>query len=418
MLFLSSGQTDVGRRREHNEDSMLIAPLTPSLGLYAVCDGMGGHASGEVASALAASTLHAFVSQHQAELQAPGDDAQARETLVRLVRTAVLTACKAIYDQGQSHPKYAKMGTTLTMLLHVGEQAVIAHVGDSRLYLLRKGKVFKLTNDHTLATELMFHQVLTPEEAQNDPRSSILLRGLGLQPSVAVDTLLFDILPDDTFLLCSDGLSRAVHQVEEIAQILGQPQLEAIPKALVQLANERDGSDNVSVIVLRSRLPEADPKAVQHSLDVQKRIEILRNVPLFRELSMKEIAQILEITKTLFFHTGDILIREGEQSGQMYIALEGHLSITRGGEELAVLAPGAHVGEMALLEDRPRSATVRAVEPSRALLLEREPFFRLLHKDPALGVKLLITLAKELSSRLDAATQLVLEIAHPTASEP
>jgi protein phosphatase len=222
--------SDVGRVRDHNEDGYLI---DDELGLVAVADGMGGHRGGGVASAVALAALRdAFT--RDADL---GD--------------AVRAANLAVFERSHSDEAVRGMGTTLTtVVLGESDVARIGHVGDSRAYLWRDGELRRLTTDHSLVEELVRAGELTQEEADRDPRRSMITRALGLDPDVEVDQLALDLQSGDRLLLCSDGLTSMITEID-IADLLaaaGDPT--AVAQRLVDAANAAGGADNTTVLVV------------------------------------------------------------------------------------------------------------------------------------------------------------------------
>jgi serine/threonine protein phosphatase PrpC len=204
-------KTDVGRVRDVNEDSFLV---DEALGLFIVADGMGGHAAGEVASNIAVHTCRETVSRER-ELIGKferGTDNTSRKDVLRLMELAVQNACTSVYAEAQKDPSKRGMGTTLVALLIIGARGFIAHVGDSRIYLTRNGSVHQLTEDHSLINELLKRGRLTPEQIAKLNMKNAVTRAVGVYESVEVDTLDFDVLAGDTFLLCSDGLSEYAQQ--------------------------------------------------------------------------------------------------------------------------------------------------------------------------------------------------------------
>lgn len=225
-------QTHVGRVRQRNEDSYLLeAPI------YAVADGMGGHIAGDVASATAVSVISEGVAA------APPKDGAALADLVG-------RANEAIWDKARSDPSLRGMGTTCTLLMIDGDVAHIAHVGDSRAYLLRDGTFRQLTEDHTLVERMVREGRLSAEEAANHPQRNIITRTLGVDANVQVDVLEEPLDEGDRILITSDGLTSMVEGTE-IARVLDQeddPQ--AAADRLVGLANDAGGEDNITVLVL------------------------------------------------------------------------------------------------------------------------------------------------------------------------
>lgn len=229
-------KTDIGLIRERNEDSHLA---NLSKGLFAVADGMGGHRAGEIASQLAVETLDRLV-----EFDATVTGASAAKVLEEAVREAN----RVIFELASRSADKAGMGTTLTTILIQGKKLVAAHVGDSRLYLWRKGSLQILTGDHSMVAEMVKNGCLTLEQAACHPQRHVLTRALGTSPSVEIDLLEKQVYPGDRLLLCTDGLSNLV-QNEEIEQLLGGT-WETTASALVQLALDRGGYDNITALVV------------------------------------------------------------------------------------------------------------------------------------------------------------------------
>lgn len=227
----SAGKTDPGRKRRRNEDAFVLEPP-----LFAVADGMGGAQAGEVASRLAAAAFREF---HEADELAPDER----------VRALVQEANRRIYDRASSDAGATGMGTTLTAALLAGEAVTIGHVGDSRAYRLREGRLEQLTDDHSLVGDLMRSGRLTPEEAETHPQRSVITRALGTDPEVDVDTTTIEASPGDIFLLCSDGLTSMVGDDNILDLVAQAGSLEAAAKALVKAANKGGGEDNITVVL-------------------------------------------------------------------------------------------------------------------------------------------------------------------------
>lgn len=223
--------TDIGLVRSRNEDSM----LSLSVGTYMVADGMGGHAAGEVAS-------HIFIETARSLLA--GQNISYSELLLRNV---VLQANTAILEQVAEHPEYSGMGTTATLFHREGREGIWAHVGDSRLYLLRDGELQQVTRDHSLVSDLVENGTITREEAKNHPRKNVLMRAVGVDEELVVDTGSFALQQGDRILLCSDGLTNMVDN-KEIQCLLQQEEDPAA--ALVAAALAAGGLDNVTAVVV------------------------------------------------------------------------------------------------------------------------------------------------------------------------
>ncbi len=238
MRLIPYSLSDVGRKRQHNEDSFLISP---SVGLFAVADGMGGHRAGEKASRMAVERL-------RDALVPPRKGATRDEVLGHLQRAMFVTGA-AIFDAAQSDPELAGMGTTLTSVLFHGVRAYVAHVGDSRAYLYRDGRVQQITVDHSWVAEQVKAGLLTEQEAKESRFRHIITRSVGFEREVQVDGTICPMQVGDCLLLCSDGLSNYLEE-EEFAEILSLHLYRDVPQILVDLANSRGGDDNITVILI------------------------------------------------------------------------------------------------------------------------------------------------------------------------
>ena len=250
MQIVSSGLSDVGRVRTNNEDSFRIVE---ALNLFILSDGMGGEAHGEVASAMAVDVINKYCESEKEDSGATVlDEVPANiSSQTRRLKNAVAQANFQIFQSAQKNPEQRGMGATITALWLKDTLLSIAHVGDSRAYLLRNGNLQQLTNDHSLVAEQVRRGLITPQQAEESEMQSVLLRALGAHPEVEIDVDEVEIIPRDVLLLCSDGLTRMVTEPE----IAGALQAEMVPSAaaerLIALANENGGIDNITVIVVR-----------------------------------------------------------------------------------------------------------------------------------------------------------------------
>jgi serine/threonine protein phosphatase PrpC len=238
MRLEAAACTHVGMRRRVNEDRFAIAP---ELSLYLVADGMGGHTAGQLASELATSaTLRAIRSLRDRRL-----------SLAETLRQAVACANHEIFMRASSEPSLTGMGTTLVAILASRGRAALAHVGDSRAYLVRAGRIRRLTDDHSLVGELVRRREISEDAARAHPHRHVLTRALGVRSFVEPDLAELTPLLGDVFAMCSDGLTAHVRD-EEIAEVVrGEGTLEETCQALVQQANDRGGEDNTTVVLVR-----------------------------------------------------------------------------------------------------------------------------------------------------------------------
>ena len=253
------GKTDLGRSREHNEDTFLVADLStgnaslhpevrlhevgPRGSLFMVADGMGGAAAGELASAMAADLIY----RHLATVWAADDDASPERFAYRM-REAVELANQQIYAYAREHPEVRGMGTTVTAAGVNGDDLYLAQIGDSRAYLVRNGEAIQLTKDQSLMQRLVDAGELTEEEAEQSERRNIILQALGPDPRVKVDLTHQTLRRGDTLIICSDGLSGLVRREEFRDMVADHPELSDLCAGLIDLANERGGPDNITVV--------------------------------------------------------------------------------------------------------------------------------------------------------------------------
>jgi len=252
----SGGVTDLGRVRTNNEDCYkIVEPLN----LFVLSDGMGGEAHGEIASAMAVETVakHCLDMEANPAAEVIGEVQPNWSVRTKRLSTAVHLANRNIFKSAEKNPDQHGMGATLTAVWINGANLSVAHVGDSRAYLLRAGGLLQLTRDHSLVAEQVRRGILTAAEAEESDMQSVLLRALGAQAEIEVDAEEHTLFPRDVLLLCSDGLTRMVTDPE----IAGTLQAETDPvraaEKLIALANERGGPDNITVVIARL---DKDPK--------------------------------------------------------------------------------------------------------------------------------------------------------------
>ncbi len=402
MRIVASGNTDAGNGNKQNEDYLV---LDPALSLYVVCDGIGGKAAGEIAAKAAAEAARQYVVEHRHLLECFDESASSRDGLLRLVDEAIQFACREVFRIATSESGRAGMGTTLTMVLVASDFGVMGHVGDSRLYLHRAGRTDQLSEDHTYAAEAVHRGLMTFDEAMSGPYAKVITRAVGIQSSVRVDTLIFDLLPGDTLLLCSRGIHRSIGQTTALAGLLGDDEIEKIPLRLRDQARTDGSKSDATSIVLRAISGEDEiVRDSGRATQVNLRIDTLRRVVIFRHLDMREVCKVLNVVRTEEIEAGRTVIREGERSDALYAILHGTLRVERDGHLVRTMTAGDHFGEMALFNNRPRSATVHAQTGCGLLMMELARFNELLRTEPALSVKLLWCFAQVLSLRLDDVT--------------
>ena len=382
--------TDVGRSRDHNEDNFLVAPR---LQLYVVADGMGGHSAGEVASAMAVNQVRDAVAASADMIQAFKAGQGPRDGIARMLENAVQTASHQIFETGMSNPAQRGMGTTVTSLLVTGNVGFIAHVGDSRLYLLRDDEVHQLTEDHSLLNELMRHGKIKSQK-DLDPRfKNAVTRAVGVHETIDVDVFLFDILPGDRILICSDGLHGYLDndRVREVSAIAA---LDDSVREYIDFANRRGGIDNITAIVLEAPDPEDD-----HA-ETRQRFQMLRDLPLFQFLHYQELVRMVDAADEITIAPGETVFSAGDAGDTFYTVLSGEAAVSRGDLQLQTLPPGTCFGEMALVEETRRTVTVVAATELTLLALRREAFLDALQRNAPLAIKTLWSLVRVFTNTL------------------
>lgn len=398
--------TDVGRKREHNEDNFLV---DKKLALFVVCDGMGGHAAGEVASAIAVRTVHDEVKREKELVDdyvagKKGADLVTKRDISNMLEFAVNRASSRVHAEAAKDEKKRGMGTTIVGILFVGNQAFIVHVGDSRVYLLREGVLEQVTEDHNVYNELLKRKKMTREQIEKLAPKNAITRAVGVYEHCEPDSLVLDVVQGDRFLLCTDGLSQYFEDdLTGLAETITEPDANGAVKKLVDTANERGGSDNITVLLITAGTVEAPDE--DRAKKLQLRRDILARMPLFRPLNDREILRVLQVTDVQQYADSETVITEGEKGDELFIVLEGQVDVMRGEAKLTKLSPGEHFGEMALIRSQPRSATVKSSGVSELMVIRRTDFFEILRNEHQLAVKLLWQFLGVLADRLAATSR-------------
>ncbi|MBU0550876.1 Stp1/IreP family PP2C-type Ser/Thr phosphatase [Myxococcota bacterium] len=240
--IIDVGATDVGLRREANEDSFLMIPKNS---FWIVADGMGGHAGGQVASRITVETIGQNLVRrlHQAE------QGGARPDVALLLEETIQGACARVFDTARRQPALMGMGSTVTSLLIYGDVAWIGHVGDSRAYLIRDGRIHQITEDHSLVQEQVSAGLITPEQARISPMRNIITRSIGFEREVEVSVSAVPLASGDRFILCSDGLTGHLKD-DDLLRLVEDVAIRQVPERLVQRANDLGGEDNTTVVAL------------------------------------------------------------------------------------------------------------------------------------------------------------------------
>ena len=243
-MIKAYAKSDVGKVRELNEDSFYISDSLDEIQLYILADGMGGYKGGEVASKLAIQSAKNYIESNFKEIE------KDKDSIIQLVGSSVEYANMIVYEKSKENDELNGMGTTLDVCLIYNNRVFIGHVGDSRVYRIRKEFMRKLTQDHSYVQKLVKDGTITKEEAVHHPQKNMLMKALGCNAFVEPDVMVKGFLKDDILIMNSDGLTNLVSQEEIFRE--AKKDIEQAPKELVNLANEKGGYDNITVIVIKN----------------------------------------------------------------------------------------------------------------------------------------------------------------------
>ena len=402
MLF--SARTDIGRSREHNEDNFLV---DRRFKLYIVCDGLGGHHGGEIASATAVNVVREHVREHRELLEIFADETTERPEVLQMLTAAVHLANERIHERGRLAQMARGMGTTLSLFLVVGTRGYIAHVGDTRIYRLQADRFDQITDDHSLINEMQRGLKVSAAtmEAVGDKIKNQITRAVGVNPTVEVDVASIELRDGDRFLLASDGLHGPVpdpwlHEVMEL------PVLDAITARFIELANDAGGPDNITAVVLQIGISQGE--AIDPSLTLTREaFGAARSHSLFRGFHDAEVARVCDGAERMNLAPREMLFEFGTQLSGMFILLRGDLVLQdpRNPTGLKTLVQGSIVAEEALLVDRsaPYRAAASRHGPAQLAYIPRAIFLSSAVQKPLLLLKVAQGIASLLASRLEHA---------------
>jgi len=412
MRVRSWAATDKGRTRDHNEDSFLA---DDAHGLYAVADGVGGAVGGELASRGVVDALSAgapSVAQLLGGSSTEPAGGPGRKAVFDALGRLVDAANQAVFERAQREPELKGMATTLSLVAFSGTGAFIAHVGDSRIYLVRQGQLHKITEDHTFAQDLVRRGQMKPEDVPKFRFRNVIVRSVGAAATVRPDFLFIETQPDDLFLLCSDGLTDYLGETDLLRTILDLGAGGAANR-LVELANQGGGGDNITVVLARvseqaprpreTPLEEASTQRMMHT----HKLAFLRNRIFFQHLTHDELMKVLRCVYDEEFAARTPIVRQGERGDDLYFVAEGVVDVYVNDVLVTSISVGGHFGELALISGEARSATVVARTATRLLRMSREDFYDLSERDQSVAVKILWAFLQTLGERVKSLSQQV-----------
>ncbi len=368
--------------RERNEDAVLSLP---EHGVFAVADGMGGLLDGHAAARTALDILRQAAPALAARFART--DTAARTALLADIDALFLRASQAVAALAQQ--RGGRMGCTLTVLLVAGQRLMVAHVGDSRAYLLRGDTARLLTQDHSVAALRVRMGRMRAEDAVSSPLRNRLYQAIGVSEDPEPDVVELQARPEDKLLLCSDGVWEPLQHTALGPLSQGLSATSAV-RAIVGAAERAGLHDNATALVVEPMVPAAtaDP------------IAVLRQCSLFADVDADELMRLAPWLGVQRLVPGQPLVREGEPGDAILVLAQGRLRVHRGTTHLVDLAPGAHLGEIAMLLGTARSASVSAIEPCVVYHLPRHHLHELMRRRPVLGSAITWRMAQFLAQRV------------------
>ena len=243
-MIKAYAKSDKGKVREMNQDYYYISNSLDQVQLYVLADGMGGYNGGEIASSLAVQTAKNYIENNFKDIE------KDRDSIIQLLGSSIEYANMVVYEKAKENKELQGMGTTLEICLIYNNKVYIGHVGDSRIYRIRKQFIRKLTQDHSYVQKLVKEGTITNEQAAHHPQKNMLMKALGCNAFVEPDVMVKGFLKDDILIICSDGLTNLVDQ--ETIYEMASKNIEQATKDLVELANDRGGYDNVTVVIIKN----------------------------------------------------------------------------------------------------------------------------------------------------------------------
>ncbi|MFT4628668.1 MAG: serine/threonine protein phosphatase PrpC [Myxococcota bacterium] len=385
-------RSDKGRVRDNNEDAVFAEGR-----VFAVADGMGGAEFGEVASATAVAVVSAWREriEHAAERVEEGN-AQTRMALSQILERMFEEANSQV-RQAAVDRDVAAMGTTLVVAVQAASLLFVAHVGDSRAYVLREGELAQITADHSVAALRVQRGLITEEQAESDPTRHRLYQVIGQPGPPDVDVLELSLADGDRVLLCSDGLYEPLGD-ERLVKGLEASDPDRAAARLVSAANRAGGPDNISLIILHI-------EGGDDATTINRRGQVLRSLFLFERLTHQERLEVAPYLSSVLVDAGEVMVSQGDPADTFWMIVEGVARVEAGDVHLTDLGPGAHFGEFALLPGSSRTASVVAATPMILLTLARRDFEALIRNRPDIGARVTLGLLGSVTGRLKDLTQ-------------
>lgn len=392
MLNVAWAITDPGLKRENNEDCFYF---NEKCGVFLVADGVGGGDDGELASKMIAEGLEAAAESLStfASTDDPINNHKHREMVFAKLLGVIQDINHAVYEAGREKNTYAPMASTCEAILITGAAAFIAHVGDSRIYLIREDEIYRITEDHTFAEELRAKNVIN--EKMLAKYQHVLSRSIGGKPKVEIDSIFIDLQDGDRLFMCSDGITDYLSG-PEINDFCREFDEDLLLQNLVDSAKERGGSDNLTGLLVRVHDDDLSRDTIRDMprFDTMRQADLLGKVSVFRGLDIRQILKVMRIVGQETFQKGDVIFSEGDVLDSLYIVADGEVELQVGDLPVGAVPTGSHFGELALVTDDPSSFSAKCKSNVRVLTISETRFRQIVASESEVGARLLWNLLK------------------------
>jgi len=392
------GLSDPGSRKI-NEDACYF---DINEGLAIVCDGISASGGGDVASAVAIETIKNKIHANQKNIAdyKQNPSAEKRHKLTSFMDEIIAEASRTIFQQAQKNPKQSGMCTTVDVLLDIGTHMILGHVGSGRCYLWREKNLHLISEDHTQLAEFRKKGKTFPPGVEESALAKRITRAVGYGEQVKVDVLEIELMADDRFLLCTDGVWASLTN-EELTKLLTNAVPEKAVQKMMDYLKVLQPKDNYTALITE---PSAAPFTDEHTKETsaEAKIQLAGKIPVFAYLSYPELIKLMSISELFKVSSNTIVCKEGEPGDEMMIILSGLLEVQIQGKKIAELGAGQAVGEMSMIEGGARSATLVAKVNTNLIAFSRVKLYSLLREEPELCVKFLWGLTGEINRRLRA----------------
>ncbi|OFZ79335.1 MAG: hypothetical protein A2583_00880 [Bdellovibrionales bacterium RIFOXYD1_FULL_53_11] len=374
--------------------ALLCGTGDDALGLHILSEGVASSPGGGVAAKVAADTVLAVVKKNHPSDHNP-------QKCRDLLRYAFLQASNAVYEKGQQDPTLRGMNATLDAVWICGEHAVLGHIGDGRIYLSRGGVLSLLTEDHTFESVFVQEGVFMADKAGKSPFANVLTRAIGNRAADVADMLLVELVHGDHLLVCSHGMTAGLGNDEKIAHALKNagPAPGQSLGALVHAARVQSQSGVVAGLLVSCK--EKSGTGITGKLSAQLKVDAVKNCAFFKGLVYKDVMKFLELASPKTLKPGEVIMREGAVPHELWVLLSGKVDVLKGGRVIGTRDPGIVLGEMALIRQSPRSATVVAKDAVQAIAVKNNDIIELMKRDNGFAARFLWSVAAVLSERLD-----------------